>query len=313
MNAPASPVVWLLHDDRRGHQVQLKGLGNRLIALASAKLHWIDCTAIKVPLWRVGLGLSPSLAIPEPYTRPDIIVGAGARTHRLLATQRRKRGVHTVVLMRPAFPKHWIDSRIIPAHDHVAETPDTLITCGALNTLTPIARLTTKQNALILVGGPSKHFQWDSASVLRQIDQLRQNYPRWHWTVSSSRRTPEDVIEALNQRSGVNFTVHDHRQTHAHWLAHMFANSRAAWITPDSVSMVYESLTAGVPTGLLTLPARSNSRVANGVEALLHSGRTGSLADAEQIMSRQVTPPEPLWEADRAARWLLGRCRESRQ
>lgn len=307
MNSAPAPIVWLLHDDRRGHQVQLKGLGNRLVARAKAKIHWIDCTKIKPPIWRSILGVAPSLSVPEAFEKPDIVIGAGSQTHRLLAALRHKRGAHTVVLMRPSFPRAWVRSRIVPAHDNVAADSNTLITRGVLNTLTPMASLTTKRHALVLVGGPSKHFLWDGEAVLQQIDRLRERYTDWRWTVSSSRRTPADTIHALAQRADASFVVHDHRETHAQWLAHTLADSRCAWVTPDSVSMVYEALTASIPTGLFNLPAISDSRVAQGVLSLRKEGLAGSVDQPNDVMGNQAKRPEPLWEADRAARWLLDR------
>lgn len=311
MTSEPAPIVWLLHDDRRGHQVQLKGLGNRLTALVKAQNYWIDCTAIKVPLWRVLLGLAPRLDVPEPFAKPDLIVGAGSQTHRLLAVLRRKRSAHTAVLMRPSFPRGWVNSRIIPAHDDVGEDQDTLITQGVLNTQTPMAHLTDKRHGLILVGGPSKHFEWNVEAVLEQIESLRQRYPQWRWTLSSSRRTPDKAIDALSRRAGPNVLFRDHRKTHANWLAHTLADCRAAWITPDSVSMVYEALTAGIPTGLFDLPAKPDSRVARGIETLRQAGRAGHIESPNEIMADDARRPEMLWEADRAARWLLERWRST--
>ncbi|BES69915.1 hypothetical protein RE428_09330 [Marinobacter nanhaiticus D15-8W] len=119
------------------------------------------------------------------------------------------------------------------------------------------------------------------------------------------------MIDALSRRAGPNLLFRDHRETHANWLAHTLAGCRAAWITPDSVSMVYESLTAGIPTALFDLAAKPYSRVARGVETLRRNGRVGHIEAAEAIMGDNSPRPKALWEADRAARWLLERWRSA--
>lgn len=303
------PVVWLIHDDKPGHRNQLRGLANRLKARVDARCHWLDAGALTVPLWRALLGVGPTLDLPHNLRRPALIVAAGTGTHRLLLALRRTPGALTALLMRPSFPQRWIDCRIIPQHDHPTPLPDTLITTGVLNPLTPMAKLTERKHGVVLIGGPSRHYRWDDEAILRQFDQLLQEYPDWHWTVTSSRRTPIELISALQKCEGPHVRFRHHRDTHDQWLAHTLAASRAAWITPDSASMVYESLTAGIPTGLFSLPPVSGSRVADGVEALLESRRLHTLSEASSVMAATAPVSPPLWEADRAAQWLLERCR----
>ncbi|TBW55893.1 hypothetical protein EZI54_10655 [Marinobacter halodurans] len=302
-------VTWLIHDDKPGHRNQLRGLANRLAAHADVRCHWIDALSQRVPRWRALMGLRPRLDVPDGLHQPGLIVAAGTGTHRLLLALRRTRRARTALLMRPSFPQQWIDCRIIPHHDRPSPSPGTLVTIGVLNTMTPMAHLTKRQHGVILIGGPSRHYRWDNAAILQQLARLLRAYPGWQWTVTSSRRSPEELIAALRERQGPLFRFRDHRDTHDRWLAHTLADSRAAWITPDSASMVYESLTAGIPTGLFGLTPVSGSRVAAGVEALLEQRRAHPLSEAQAVMSATTPITPPLWEADRAARWLLERCR----
>lgn len=297
------PVVWLLTDQKPGHRNQLKGLGNRLRVLCGAQLHWVDATAIEVPAWRALLGFAPKLDLP----RPDLIVGAGSRTHRLLLALRQLRNASTLVLMKPGFPLAWVDGAIIPEHDGVPASDRVLATEGALNAITPMARLTDKPEALVLLGGPSRHYEWDDDLVLDQLNQLIQTYTDWRWTISGSRRTPEPLQGRLEAMAGPRVTVVDPGRTHEDWLSHTLAACRAAWITPDSASMIYEVVTAGLPAGLFELPPRPHSRVVAGVEALLQRGRVASWRDHPAVMNANRAAPEPLWEADRAARWVIRR------
>lgn len=305
MSQPAGrpPVVWLLTDQKPGHRSQLKGLGNRLRVLGGASLHWLDVSDIRVPAWRALLGLAPRLNLP----RPDLIIAAGRQTHRLLLSLRRLRQARTLVLMKPSFPLTWVDGAVIPAHDAVPARDNILVTEGALNAVTPMARLTDKPEALVLLGGPSRHYEWDDDHVLQQLTQLIQTYRDWRWTISGSRRTPAELQARLNELAGPRVTVVDQARTHQDWLSHTLAACRVAWVTPDSASMVYETLTAGLATGLFDLPSRPQSRVASGVESLLQNGRVARWPDHARVMERQAEGPAPLWEADRAARWVIER------
>lgn len=298
-----APVVWLLTDNKPGHRNQLKGLGNRLRVLAGVSLHWVDTESLKVPLWRALLAKAP--AMDNTLPRPDLVVGAGTGTHRLLLSLRRFRKAKALVIMKPAFPLSLVDGAIIPAHDGVRQSNKVLETQGVINTMTPLARITDKPEALILLGGPSPHYQWDNDVIMGQINHLIGHYPQWRWTISGSRRTPDDLLARLNKLVSLKVTVVNPETTHADWLSHTLAASRAAWVTPDSMSMVCESATSGVPTGLFQLSEQPGSRVARGVHHLISEGRIGCWDDHVAVMAGKTEHTPALWEADRAARWVI--------
>jgi len=303
-NHSQAPIVWLLTDNKPGHKNQLKGLGNRLLVLTGAALYWISAEEYPAPLWRALLGVAPAMDTALP--KPALIVAAGTGTHRLLLALRRVGKAKTLVLMKPAFPLSWVDAAIIPAHDEVKPANNILHTEGVINTITPLARLTSKPEALILVGGRSEHFDWDDDAILNQVSDLIARYPQWRWTIPDSRRTPESTTDRLAELQSPKISVVHHTSTHDDWLSHQLAASRAVWVTPDSISMVCEAATSGVPTGLLNLNARANSRVANGVKRLTERGLIAHWADHASVMAEQAERHERLWEADRAARWVAG-------
>lgn len=299
----SAPVVWLLTDNKPGHRNQLKGLGNRLRVLSGASVAEIDATEVPVPLWRALLGMAP--AMDEALRAPDLIIAAGSGTHRLLLSLRRRRKAKTVVLMKPGFPIGWVDAAIIPEHDDIDPARHILITEGVINAITPLARITDKPEGLILIGGPSPHFDWDDDVVLGQVSQLMGRYPEWRWTISGSRRTPEPLLQKLQELAGPKVTVVDHERTHAGWLPHQLSASRAVWVTPDSTSMVCEAATSGVPTGLFEMAPRHHSRVARGMASLVEKGYVARWSDHASVMTGKLPGSPSLWEADRAARWLI--------
>lgn len=300
-----APVVWLLTDNKPGHRNQLKGLGNRLRVLAGANVSEIDATQVSVPWWRALLGIAP--AMDEIPDNPRLIVAAGSGTHRLLLSLRRRPKARTVVLMKPAFPIGWVDAAVIPEHDGVAPGKNILTTEGVINAITPLAKITQKPEGLILIGGPSSHFDWDDDVVLGQLSQLMGHYPEWRWTITGSRRTPETLLRQLDDLAGPKVTVVDPERTHSSWLPHQLAASRAVWVTPDSASMVCEAATSGVPTGLFELTPKHNSRVARGMASLVEKGYVARWSDHATVMAGKLSGSHSLWEADRAARWLINR------
>lgn len=301
----APPVVWLITDNKPGHRNQLKGLAERLAALTGARFCWLHAEKHPVPLWRALLGIAPALNASLP--RPDLILSAGSKTHRLLLALRRTAGASALVLMKPGFPVSWVDGAIIPAHDRVKPSANVLVTEGALNAVKPLTEITDQKNALVLIGGPSPHFTWDSMAVFSQISELVARHPDWHWQITDSRRTPAELANNLDSLQGMNVEVQHHQQTPEGWLNQQLAHSRAVWVTPDSLSMVCEAATSGVPTGLLDLPAQPNSRVAKGVQRLAEKDLVFPMGQQASIMAEQIPRAPRLWEADRAARWVIER------
>jgi mitochondrial fission protein ELM1 len=198
--------------------------------------------------------------------------------------------------MGPSLPLSLFDLCLIPEHDSPPQRPNVVPTLGALNNLTPTGAHTPDQG-LILVGGPSSHFQWDSPAITRQIRELVQDRPEMKWALTTSRRTPADFPGLLD---GNTLDIHPVETTPPGWLEDRLSQAGEVWVTPDSVSMVYEALTAGCRVGLLDLPAKADSRVASGVMSLMAKGRV-SVFPERTAKRGPLTVTAPLMEAGRCA------------
>jgi mitochondrial fission protein ELM1 len=297
--AAANPplVVWVVSDGKPGHVNQSLGLAEALARATPTSIHlWQS-----LPAWRAWvawlLHRVPARALP----RPDLIVGAGHATHASLLAARRARGGRTVVLMKPSLPRCWFDLCIVPEHDGVAADANTLISQGALNRIRPAtAREATR--GLLLIGGASPHFEWDSDAIQVQIRSILARTPDMRWTLATSRRTPDDFLAQLTAHH--TLTVVPHTATSPDWLPEQLARCATVWVTPDSASMVFEALTAGADVGVFDLPVNPASRVGR---AIAH------LADAHRVTRfttwcahGKLHPNlHPLAEADRCAGWML--------
>lgn len=294
---PSPQIVWIVSDGKPGHLNQSLGLAEALERVAPTEIHVIPA----LPAWRAGLALLLKWMPGKVLPKPDLIVGAGHATHLTLLAAHRACGGRSVVIMKPSLPRTWFDLCIIPRHDGIAADARTLITEGALNRIQPAATLETNKG-LLLIGGISKHFDWDSDAIQVQIKSILARTPDTHWTLTTSRRTPADFLSDLPQPP--NLTIVPHTQTSPDWLPEQLARSGTVWATPDSASMVFEALTAGAEVGVFDLPVNPKSRVGWAI---------AQLADAERITRfvrwaahGKLHPNlHPLAEADRCAHWIL--------
>lgn len=295
----SAPVVWLLTDHKPGHVNQLRGLAQRLSELSGALCVWLDVRELNLSLWQVWRGAAVGSQLPTP----ELVVAAGSSTQRALLATKRHYGCPAVLLMRPNFPLSWLDACIIPAHDSPTDAGNVLVTEGVLNAIVPRDKTACKQ-ALLLIGGPSKHFEWNASAIVDQVRTLCRESTDWHWILSDSRRTPEPMLPALAELKLNNLSLVSHLDTEPAWLAQTLADCARVWVSPDSVSMVYEALTSGASTGLLQLHSHGGGRVVGGLERLLNMNAVVSFDHRAEL---DRLDHKPIWEADRAARWIIER------
>jgi hypothetical protein len=129
---------------------------------------------------------------------------------------------------------------------------------------------------LILLGGVDlKSHRWDSALITRMVRQLVQAEPTLHWTVSSSPRTPEETVRLIKglvtDHPGLKFF--DFKETRPGWIEAQYDRNRVVWVTADSISMIYEALTAGCRVGILPMQwNRANGKFKKNEDFLLKRG-----------------------------------------
>lgn len=295
-------VIWRFLDGKPGHEKQTQGLAQALGRHIAVKIHDI---AVKSPLSSLKDWLTGRFPAGQGLPDPHLLIGAGHRTHFALLAARRARGGRAVLLMRPSLPLGLFDLCLIPDHDRPPKHADVVATRGVLNAVNPSRRHDPSQG-LILVGGPSSHFAWDNLDIARQINAIVSKSPQINWQLTTSRRTPADFLAALAMLQTANLASHPGDTTPPGWLEATLATAGQAWVSEDSVSMLYEALTAGCAVGLLQVPKRRDNRVAHGVERLIRDGWVMPFASwrPEQPL---VAAPELFDEADRCARLILGR------
>ncbi|ANG61213.1 hypothetical protein A8C75_01225 [Marinobacterium aestuarii] len=287
--------ICIISDGKPGHLNQSLGLARAVQALQPSAVIETRPPLSGSQLMQALLG-----RLKWPHPTPSLLIGAGHGTHLSLLALRRASGAPAVVLMRPSLPLGWFDLCLIPEHDRPPVRGNVISTQGALNRMQPGAK--APGYGLILLGGPSKHFQWNEARILAQLHKLRERDPR-HWRVATSRRTPVSMQQALAAMADIELVLPE--QTDADWLPAQLGVAQCCWVSADSVSMIYEALSAGCAVGLLDLEPAAESRVARGVASLLERGQVTSLAQWQGAPLQ--APAQGFNEAGRCARLLQER------
>ncbi len=341
-------VVWAFTDGKAGHENQTRGLLAALARSHPVDARWIHVPAYAsilsslmtrrflpgggktAPAFVPGGTASRSALLPSMdgvmpregrspkrppsmavagLPPPDLLIGAGHRTHLPLLAARRAHGGRTVVLMKPSLPRAWFDLCVIPEHDDVqghtsaagVESNNVFTTRGALNPVEPGRK--NERAGLILIGGPSRHHGWSENDILSQIETVIAGVGDIDWTLTTSRRTPSSTTTRLRALTYKNLTVVPVAETGPGWLSQRLATAAQAWVTEDSVSMVYEALTANAATGVLNVPLKRASRIARGIARLTRDGLVTSFADWQRGQKLSA-PAAPFNEAARVAAWI---------
>jgi hypothetical protein len=295
-----TPVIWRISDGRPGHDSQSKGLIQALNLIKPCDCHDIKLADRKTGLLDLILKRFP---VAKDLQDPDMIIGAGHETHLSLLCAKRARGGKTIVIMKPSIPASCFDFCFIPEHDAPNMADNIFTTKGAINCIAPSTEQVSDRG-LILIGGPSRHFYWDDEYLLQQIQEIVTTHADINWEISDSSRTPETTRNLLAALQQANAEYKNCSSKGPAWIARRLNLAANVWVTMDSVSMVYESLTSGAAVGLLAVPARKTSKLTDNIEGLVEDNMVTPYNRwlSERKLNR---PPVLLNEAKRCAERLL--------
>lgn len=214
----------------------------------------------------------------------DFIIAAGRRTHFSLWWLGFLYRVPRVLVMRPQGFGYGASLRIIPEHDGIRPNSFTFVTQGPMNR---VVAGSAKREPLALIGGTSKHFDWENSSIELQLSNWMKTNPSAK--IYDSRRTPPELSTSLETKYGPAFipwqTCVDGQ------LSQAIPSAPSIFVTPDSASMVFEAWSTDADVHLADLKPRDTKLS----RAILH-GPTH----------------RPLKETQKAAEWLIERL-QSRQ
>ena len=161
-----------------------------------------------------------------------------------------------------------------------------ILSQGALNPIVNENRH-QKNRILIALGGSSKRHQWNDQKVLQAIQQIIEHNDQAEIVLTTSRRTPKEFFQHLQSQPYLQqIQVFPVEKTPQGWIFEEMQKAEAVWVTEDSVSMIYEALTAGC----------KEDRITRSVEQMLEQ----SLISTHVVMN-QLPKLLSLQEAQRIA------------
>ncbi|MGA9698068.1 ELM1/GtrOC1 family putative glycosyltransferase [Acinetobacter sp. ANC 3781] len=262
-------------DGKAGHRSQAVGLYKAMQRQSADEVTFEEILIDQLPIFSLVSAMFKKsiVTLKQP---PDYIFGVGSHTQlRVLLLGKVFPQAKTVILMKPNFPVNWFDYAIIPEHDGVDASEHVITTQGALN---PIVNEQRHQpnRFLIALGGSSKRHHWNEEKVLDAIQQIVNLHPQAEIILTTSRRTPEEFLAHLNEKSFKSqLKIFPVEKTPQGWIFEEMQKAKAVWVTEDSVSMIFEALTAGCQVGIIEIDRLKSDRITQLLDQLLTQALLG--------------------------------------
>lgn len=293
-------------DGKAGHRSQAIGLFKAMQRQSTQSITFEEVAIEKLAIFSLVMGIFKQ-SVQEIERIPDYIFGVGSHTQlRVLLLGKVYKNAKTVILMKPNFPFSWFDFAVIPEHDEVHASDRVIVTQGALNPIVNEARHQANR-ILIALGGSSKRHQWNEQKVLTAIQNIVQNVTQSHpdaeIILTSSRRTPNEFLTHLQQHDfAEKLQIFPVEHTPQGWIFEEMQLAEAVWVTEDSVSMIYEALTAGCKVGVIKIDRVKEDRITQSVDQAVAKKLIATQAHLSQLPTAQTFK-----EADRVATYLLAK------
>lgn len=251
-------VIALL-DGRPGHEKQTMGIIQALqervpVQIVRIKVRKFSLIEALVQTFRLYLPLGG--LTNTQMCNGDLLIGTGSRTHLPMLLYKKKYAIPAITCMTP--PMHLrrrFDLCFVPEHDGMSEEKNIMLTVGAPN-CSQNKRKHREDCGLILLGGvDTKSHHWESLQVVKMVEKIAKTDSQKVWTISSSPRTPQDTVSMIEQLSEKYGNIHffDYRNTPPGWIEEQYDKNSVVWVTADSISMIYEAMTAGCSVGIFPM------------------------------------------------------------
>jgi len=298
-------VIWRFTDGKPGHDSQSLGLACALKKLVDCEIHSVDShTPLLAFAGPIFCRDSDLLKLPSP----NLIIGAGRKTHIPILATKRRHNCFSVILMRPSLPSSWFDICLIPEHDGLLTPSNVIQTKGAINTIVP-SEHKNSDKGIILIGGPAKHLLWDDKEICSMIEKIV-NTDQVHWTLYDSPRTPDATKSILRNINSPNSSYTPYAESDRSKLEEQIATASRIWVSMDSVTMLYEALTGNAAVGVLSIKAEKRNKISNAISKLICENQCIAFSDWEK--GRALTPPTTrVNESIRCAALLLQKIKQN--
>ena len=315
--------VYWFQDSKIGHLNQVQALLDELSKENELVITKIHCPERSVFNWLKSF--LPSAPIENQKNSLTLLVGAGHSTYpQILKTQKALKqtsSLLSVAILKPSFNINDFDLICAPEHDYPSSTKpnNVYVFKGSLATTSLIEP--TVKKGIIALGGSSKHYDFDSELVNKQIEYILTTHPHHHFHIYNSRRTPfslNQVIEDISKEFQ-NFTFSDVESPEAKSFQRDLQTSELKFVTPDSSNLVFEALSCKGKTYVMQIERRVRSqktgstKIRNAINALVANRQVGTLtvnSPTEGLKVHAIEHPvsglEPLAEVEKTAYVIQG-------
>ena len=260
---PLAILVFL--DGRPGHEKQTIGILQALAAITPVET--IDRRHVEPSAWTTMKNWASYLfssLLPTACNKNDqpvdMVLGTGTHTHLPMLLYRRcfqkaassRPRIITCMTPDPMLLNQF-DLCCIPRHDLPAQRENVFVTLGVPNNVAFSERHAPDKGLILLGGEDPKNHAWNNRDILKNIKKIIHREPTMTWTISSSPRTPAACCRLFDEMAAAMENVSFLRSTDTPtgWVEDQYALNSLVWVTADSMSMIYEALTAGCSVGVL--------------------------------------------------------------
>lgn len=305
--------VGVFLDSRPGHRKQTLGIIDSLRQLTEIRTLEIEVphlsTTGEILKWAQYF-LNPHTACGAELDGCDLLIGTGSRTHIPMLACKKKYNIPVVTCMGPSpLLRHRFDLCFIPQHDGIPPGRNIMHTDGPPNR-SRSKNLHDWSRGLILIGGrDEKSHRWNDGELNKAVATLVATEKDLTWTISSSPRTPSQTNTSLAGLAAQfdNMTFVPFADTAPGWIEQEYERNKTVWVTADSISMIFEALTAGCRVGVLPVAWKhKNNKFQRCIDNLRRKELVFFLADWEAGRSNWDDSAD-FDEARRCAREILKR------
>tara|TARA_B100001057_G_scaffold115843_1_gene114362 strand:- start:4023 stop:4937 length:915 start_codon:yes stop_codon:yes gene_type:complete len=279
--------IWWFKDSKIGHEKQVHAILDNLALTQSLD---IDEIFVTNPVW-LELFLYFLKIKPKKNSIPDIIIGAGSKTTIPMLRCKTNNKTKVISVMKPQFYESKFDLIFAPRHDF-KKVPDNVFTyIGSLSKINLSKNL--EDVGLIIIGGTNKHFNFDDNYLITQIDFIVSLFPHIDWIVFNSRRTPKSFNEKVQKNISIAKFVNVNENFEP--LDEYLAKAKLKFVTPDSVNMIFESLSSSGETYLFDLRSSKKNKITKLIDEVKRNKYVGFVEEKyiENSEIRKISLKKP--------------------
>ena len=287
-------ICWF-KDSKIGHEKQVHAILDNLAL--TQDLH-IEERYINNPVW-LELFLYLLKIKPKQNSIPDIIIGAGSKTTIPMLRYKIDSKTKVISVMKPQFFESKFDLIVAPRHDYEV-VPDNVFTY-----IGSIARVNINPElediGLIVIGGINKHFDFDEDYLISQIDFIISLFSDINWIVFNSRRTPKSFNERIEENTSIEKFIDVTKNFEP--LNDYLSKAKFKFVTPDSVNMIFESLSSSGETYLFDMHAPRENKITKLIDEVKKNKYVGYLEEKNlentEINTMSLNKPNTLHDTFR--------------